>query len=226
MVFEGASPRRRGRQLGGVVAAILAASGAPREALSQPITPSARGPVDQARSSGRREPETIPLFPRPPPPGKALETPLATRDAALGLGASGQIVAAVHGVALDQAPRNGRGILRVLLDENGRVSRVTSTSPSWDRAALAMQRALGGRQFELPRGVRNVVLSFDVVARSTQVPAVLTGEESQAPTRWPQGVQGRSPSDAPAPVVLVPIQSLLPLPRHIVEVTLLQVEHR
>lgn len=153
-----------------------------------------------------------------------LESPLVKRDAELGLGASGRIVATVHRIALDQAPRDGRGIVRVFIDENGEVSRVTSTSPSWEGAAMAIGRELSGRQFALPTGARNMTLSFDVIARTTQVPAILTGEEDQAPTIWPQAVQGRSPSDAPSPVVLVPIESLLPVPRHLVNVNLLHVE--
>jgi hypothetical protein len=155
-----------------------------------------------------------------------LESPLVMRDAELGLGASGQIVATVRRRALDQAPRDGRGIVRVFIDENGHVSRVSSTSPSWEVAAMAIGRELSGRRFALPRGVRNMTLSFDVVARSTRLPAILTGDAGRSPTLWAPSVQGTSPSDAPSPVVLVPVESLLPVPRHLVNVTLLQVELR
>jgi hypothetical protein len=205
----------RYRRAGQLVAAFLMIA-ASREATSQPITP------------GRpREPETIPLFPRPTTtPRDVLEAPLAMRDAELGLGMGGQIVADVNRLALEQAPRDGRGIMRIFVDENGRVADVTSTSRSWDRAALTLRRELEGRRFELPRGVRTVTLSFSVEARSTSDPAIFTGEESQSPASWPPAVQGRSPSDAPAPVVLVPVESLLPVARHIVNVALLRIEQR
>jgi hypothetical protein len=212
MVLERGSRHCRAGQL----AAALLALAAAREARSQPIP-----------SSRPRPPETIPLFPRPTTASRdVLESPLVKRDAELGLGASGRIVATVHRLALGQAPRDGRGIVRVFVDENGQVSRVTSTSTSWEGAARAIGEALGGRQFALPRGARTMTLWFDVVARSTQIPAILTGEEARAPTSWPLAVQGRSPSDAPAPVVLVPVESLLPVPRHLVHVTLLHVELR
>ena len=216
MALDGTRRHPRTRRLAAALLAIAGALSASRQAWSQPITP------------GRpREPETIPLFPRPTTtPRDVLEAPLAVRDAELGLGMGGQIVAAVHRLALEQAPRDGRGIVRIFVDENGRVADVTSTSPSWDRAALTLRRELENRRFELPRGVRTVTLSFSVEARTTNVPAIFTGEESQSQASWTPAVQGSSPSDAPAPVVLVPVESLLPVARHLVDVSLLRIQQR
>lgn len=149
-----------------------------------------------------------------------------TRDAELGLGASGQILATADGVALERAPRNARGIVRIVVDGNGRISDVISTSPSWEAAARAMGKTLEGRRFDVPMGSRGLVVDIAVEARSTQVPAVITGEASQQPVAWAEPLRGVSPSDAPSPVVVVPIESLLPVPRHVVSIALLRVEPR
>lgn len=148
------------------------------------------------------------------------------RDTELGLGPSAAIVATVHRVGIERAPRRAHGILRIFVDDTGRVLGALSTSPSWEAPALAMLRALEGRRFNLPSGAHVVTLAFAVEARYTHVPAVLTGEAEQYSPAWGEGLQGTSPSDRPYPVVLVPIDALLPVPRHPVSFTLLREERR
>jgi len=169
-----------------------------------------------------------PLLPRAvSAPWSVLEGPLAARSAGLGLSTSSQVTATVQRVAQSEAaPANGHGMVRITVEEDGTVSGVTTTSPSWAALARALRAALAGRRFRAP-GRHGAVLSYAVDAVLTRAPALLTGEKRA--TASPDGVgsqQGGMSVDKAPQMAVIDYQALLPVLRHVVKVELLREDPR
>jgi hypothetical protein len=172
----------------------------------------------------------------PPPPlvpraiharRDVLEAPLAAGNTSAGLTASAQIMGTVQRLSSsDEAPRNGHGTVRIVVDEDGNVSGVTTTSPSWSAVARAIRAALAGRRFRVPPGRHGVVISIAVDARMTSTPAVLTGETRAEPMAENEVPRGSSASTAAPRMAVINPLALLPVLRHVVKVQLLSEEPR
>src|SRR5262249_51378185 len=99
-----------------------------------------------------------PLLPRAiQAPRDVLETPLGAKATGAGLTAAAQVMGTVQRLAGgDGAPRNAHGTLRIIVDADGTVSSVTTTSASWAGVAKAIRAALAGRRLRVPRGAHGV----------------------------------------------------------------------
>ena len=197
--------------------------------------PSAPAPsAEAAAPSAKREPDTVPLSPRPRElPGQALADPLAERARRAGLTAGAQVMSTVEAAAYSKTPRNGRGTIRIVIDDDGSVSAVSSTSPSWEPVAREIASSLQGRKLRVPARAHGlVVVTFAVHALTTRTPAAFARYADEptdtrgAPVataainvETPEALRGASPSEAPQTVFVDPL-AFLPLERHLVHVEL------
>lgn len=162
-----------------------------------------------------------PLLPRvTPAPSAVFGTTIPSRDGVSPSSGGAQILGTVRAVAAKGAPRNGHGTIRIDVDAAGAVTRVTCSSPSWDKVARAIQASLAGRRVRVPSGARGLAITMAVAADVTRVPPVLTGEVQAAPCSQIEsdkiGRVGRLPDPACTDML-----GFLPLPRHRVTVKLL-----
>jgi hypothetical protein len=169
-----------------------------------------------------------PLLPRAVhAPRGVLEAPLATTRTSPDWTASAQVMGTVQRLANGAgAPRNAHGTVCVVIDEDGAVSDVTTTSASWTAVAKAIRAALAGRRFRVPKGAHGLFVSFAVDAYETSAPAVLTGEARAEPMLEDEVPQGGSRSHAPPRMAVIDPRALLPIKRHVVKVELLGEEPR
>ena len=162
-----------------------------------------------------------PLLPRvTPAPSAVFGTTIPSRDGVSPSSGGAQILGTVRAVAAKGAPRNGHGTIRIEVDATGAVTRVTCSSPSWEKVARSIQASLAGRRIRVPSGARGLAITMAVEADVTRVPPILTGEVQAAPCSQIEsdkiGRVGRVPDPACTDVL-----GFLPLPRHRVSVKLL-----
>jgi len=205
-----------------VTGASEAPSSEPGPNTSEPI---AAPPIVTGEGPAKAPPAPVPppLLPRPLPASRAALGPLLDAGKTkTGLSATAQVVATVHRVAQStDAPRVGHGILRIRVDERGAVSGISSTSPSWEKAARALLAALTGKKLHVPPGARGVVISFTVDAKITNVPAALTGDVKPTPIDLGDDMRGSSPSDKPPTTAVINPAAWLPVERRVLHVELL-----
>jgi hypothetical protein len=190
-----------------------------------------------------RVPDTVPLVPRPrEAPREALVQPLAALEKAAGTTAGAHVMAAVQTAGYAKMPRSGRGTIKIIIEEDGHVSRVTSTSPSWENVARSIHTSVQGRRFPVPKGARGVTITIAVRALYTHTPIAFApyvdeptdtrGGHATGPkmpgvsaTHIPESLKGSSPSDSPQGFVVDP-RAFLPLPRHLVQLEFVREEPR
>jgi hypothetical protein len=176
-------------------AATDARAGAPSSSAGAMATgdPSASAPPG-AGSSGVAAPSAPadealppPLFPRPLQAPRAVFESLSGQPYATpGSGAGGQVLGVARAIADADAPRKGRGTISIETDPNGNVTRVRSTSPSWETFAKNLAAKLAGRRLRVPPGAKGVLIRLAVNAEVTTAPAAITGESKAQPCRGPQ----------------------------------------
>ncbi len=147
---------------------------------------------------------------------------LAAMDLDRGRSTSAQVTTAVRRLARAGAsPARGHGVVRVIVDDDGTVAGVTTTSASWTNSARALRAALAGRRFPAPGG-QGVVISYLVEADVTR-----TREQSVEPSRAGTGSQegGMALDQAPRMAVVGGAPTRRG-PRHVVTVDFLREDPR
>jgi hypothetical protein len=195
-------------------------AGPPRDLGSDPSSiaaPAASAPAASAPAASALPPPLLPLV--TPAPSAVFGTLMPSRAGVSPSSGGAQILGAVRAVAQQGAPRNGHGTIRIEVDAAGAVTRVTCSSPSWDRVARSIQASLAGRRLRVPSGARGLAITMAVDADVTRVPPVITGETKATPCSQLESDQVGRSGRLPDPGC-VDALGFLPLPRHRVSVKL------
>lgn len=176
--------------------------------------------ADDVAAAPRSDSLPPPLVPRAVHAPRAVFDALsAPREGSAGSGAGAQVIGVARSLADATAPRRGHGTVTIDIDAAGGVTRVSSTSPSWDAFARGLQAKLAGRRLRIQPGARGAIVHLAVSADVTSVPRALGGEAKATPCRAPDRDQaGRA--DAAPNAGCIDLTALLPVPRHRVSVSL------
>ncbi len=158
-------------------------------------------------------PPLLPLAVHAPP---AVLGELAAPEGASPTSASAQVSGTVQRVAQTGGPRQGHGVLRITVGEDGTVTGVSASGTGWDAVASAIRAALAGRRLRVPSGARGVVISFAIDAMVTRAPPVLTGEARAHPS----GLGGdayRGADTGALNMAVIDYRALLPIERRVVK---------